>query len=75
MYVGIFSGKMLDLQHQYNNCTTIHHMRVGPRGVIVQLLYWCCTRIKSLFSGMNNTIASTTIGFFFFFFFFEIIQL
>jgi len=23
-------GKMLDLQHQYNNCTTIPHMRVGP---------------------------------------------
>jgi hypothetical protein len=22
--------KMLDLQHQYNNCTTIPHMRVGP---------------------------------------------
>jgi len=22
--------KMLDLQHQYNNCTTISHMRVGP---------------------------------------------
>jgi hypothetical protein len=21
---------MLDLQHQYNNCTTIPHMRVGP---------------------------------------------
>jgi hypothetical protein len=21
---------MLDLQHQYNNCTTISHMRVGP---------------------------------------------
>jgi hypothetical protein len=34
---------MLDLQHQYNNCTTIPHMRVGPT-------YWgpphvrgCCT--------------------------------
>jgi hypothetical protein len=25
--------KMLDLQHQYNNCTTILHMRVG-------LTYW-----------------------------------
>jgi hypothetical protein len=25
--------KMLDLQHQYNNCTTIPHMRVG-------LTYW-----------------------------------
>jgi hypothetical protein len=22
--------KMLDLQHQYKNCTTIPHMRVGP---------------------------------------------
>jgi len=22
--------KMLDLQHQYNNCTTIPHIRVGP---------------------------------------------
>jgi hypothetical protein len=21
---------MLDLQHQYNNCTTIPHMKVGP---------------------------------------------
>jgi hypothetical protein len=36
---------MLDLQHQYNNCTTIPHMRVGPtyvRGccaVVVLVLY------------------------------------
>jgi hypothetical protein len=28
-----FVWKMLDLQHQYNNCTTIPHMRVG-------LTYW-----------------------------------
>jgi hypothetical protein len=26
----IYIWKMLDLQHQYNNCTTIPHMRVGP---------------------------------------------
>jgi hypothetical protein len=26
---------MLDLQHQYNNCTTIPHMRVGPTYVLV----------------------------------------
>jgi hypothetical protein len=29
----IFFWKMLDLQHQYNNCTTIPHMMVG-------LTYW-----------------------------------
>jgi hypothetical protein len=44
--------KMLDLQHQYNNCTTIPHMRVGPTywspPSCEGLLYWCCTRIKSL---------------------------
>jgi hypothetical protein len=26
----IYKKKMLDLQHQYNNCTTTPHMRVGP---------------------------------------------
>jgi hypothetical protein len=27
------------VQHQYNNCTTTPHMRVGPSE---RLLYWCC---------------------------------
>jgi hypothetical protein len=39
-------GKMLDLQHQYNNCTTILHMRVGPTywdlSSCEGLLYSCC---------------------------------
>jgi hypothetical protein len=26
---------MLDLQHQYNNCTTTPHIRVGPSVVLV----------------------------------------
>jgi hypothetical protein len=26
----IFIGKMLDLQHQHNRCTTTSHIRVGP---------------------------------------------
>jgi hypothetical protein len=38
--------KMLDLQHQYNNCTTIPHMRVGPTywgpPSCERLLYSCC---------------------------------
>jgi hypothetical protein len=37
---------MLDLQHQYNNCTTIPHMRVGPTywgpPSCEELLYSCC---------------------------------
>jgi len=37
---------MLDLQHQYNNCTTIPHMRVGPTywgpPSYEGLLYSCC---------------------------------
>jgi hypothetical protein len=38
--------KMLDLQHQYNNCTTISHMRVGPTlwspSSCEELLCSCC---------------------------------
>jgi hypothetical protein len=38
--------KMLDLQHQYNNCTTIPHMRVGSTywdpPSCEELLYHCC---------------------------------
>jgi hypothetical protein len=38
--------KMLDLQHQYNNCTIIPHMRVGPTywgpPSCEGLLYSCC---------------------------------
>jgi hypothetical protein len=43
-------GKMLDLQHQYNNPLheggfyILGHTLMW--GVVVQLLYWCCTRIK-----------------------------
>jgi hypothetical protein len=41
--------KMLDLQHQYNNCTTIPHMRVGPTywgpPSCEGLLYSCCIDI------------------------------
>jgi len=37
---------MLDLQHQYNNCTTIPHMRVSPTywspPSCEGLLYSCC---------------------------------
>jgi hypothetical protein len=37
---------MLDLQHQYNNCTTIPHMRMGPiywgSPSCEELLYSCC---------------------------------
>jgi hypothetical protein len=40
---------MLDLQHQYNNCTTIPHMRVGPTywgpPSCEGLLYSCCIDI------------------------------
>jgi hypothetical protein len=42
----IMGWKMLDLQHQYNNCTTISHMRVSPTywGPLSceGLLYSCC---------------------------------
>jgi hypothetical protein len=38
--------KMLDLQHQYNNCTTTPHMKVGPTywgpPSCEELLYSCC---------------------------------
>jgi hypothetical protein len=44
--------KILDLQHEYNNCTTIPHMKVGPTHWSLpsceELLWWCSTRIKSL---------------------------
>jgi hypothetical protein len=44
--VGLTLRKMLDLQHQYNNCTTILHMRVGPTywgpPSCEGLLYNCC---------------------------------
>jgi hypothetical protein len=30
IYIYIYIWKMLDLQQQYNNCTTISHMRVSP---------------------------------------------
>jgi hypothetical protein len=40
---------MLDLQHQYNNCTTITHMRVGNTywgpPSCEELLYSCCIGI------------------------------
>jgi len=40
---------MLDLQHQYNNYTTIPHMRVGPTywgsPSCEGLLYSCCIGI------------------------------
>jgi hypothetical protein len=40
---------MLDLQHQYNNCTTIPHMRVGPTywgpPSCEGLLYSCCISV------------------------------
>jgi hypothetical protein len=48
VYIYIYR-KMLDLQHQYNNCTTIPHMRVGPiywgPPSCEGLLYSCCIRI------------------------------
>jgi hypothetical protein len=41
--------KMLDLQHQYNNCTTIPHMRVDPTywgpPSCEGLLYSCCISV------------------------------
>jgi hypothetical protein len=44
-----FFREMLDLQHQYNNCTTIPHMRVGPTywgpPSCEGLLYSCCIGI------------------------------
>jgi hypothetical protein len=44
--------KMLDLQHQYNNCTTIPHMRVGPSmwdpPLCERLLYNCCIGVVNL---------------------------
>jgi hypothetical protein len=38
---------MLDLQHQYNNCTTTPHMRVGPTRKMLDLQhqYNNCTTI------------------------------
>jgi hypothetical protein len=45
------SGKMLDIQHQYNNPSHEGGSHIlGPTfmwRVVVQLLWWCCTRIKS----------------------------
>jgi hypothetical protein len=53
---------MLDLQHQYNNCTTIPHMRVGPTywgpPSCKGLLYWCCTIIKSHLGGIESLFIS-----------------
>jgi hypothetical protein len=40
---------MINLQHQYNNCTTISHMRVGPTywgpPSCEGLLYSCCISV------------------------------
>jgi hypothetical protein len=33
---------MLDLQHQYNNCTTTPHMRVGPMCGTYPHVRGCC---------------------------------
>jgi hypothetical protein len=44
--LGVAHMKMLDLQHQYTNYTTIPHMRVGPTywgpPSCEGLLYSCC---------------------------------
>jgi hypothetical protein len=42
MLLEYFIWKMLDLQHQYNNCTTIPHMRVGFTGAHPHVR-GCCT--------------------------------
>jgi len=42
-HIHIEIGKMLDLQHQYNNCTTIPHVRMGPT-------YWGPPSCEGLYS-------------------------
>jgi hypothetical protein len=61
----ILLGKMLDLQHQYNNPSHEggSHM-LGPTlmwRVVVQLLYWCCTRIKSLLLVHSTALVSGVV--------------
>jgi len=49
---------MLDLQHQYNNCTTIPHMRVGPiywgPPSCEELLYSCCIGVVQESNPLTN---------------------
>jgi hypothetical protein len=49
VHAWFFGRKMLDLQHQYNNCTTIPYMRVGPTywssPSCKMLLYSCCISV------------------------------
>jgi hypothetical protein len=47
-------GKMLDLQHQYNNCTTTPHMRVGP---VFKTLHNSCARV--IFLSIQPSFKST----------------
>jgi hypothetical protein len=59
---------MLDLQHQYNNCTTISHMRVGPTywgpPSYEGLLYSCCIDVVQESNPLHNsyTTQDTLVG-------------
>jgi hypothetical protein len=59
---------MLDLQHQYNNRTTIPHMRVGPTywgpPSCKGLLYSCCIGVvqeSNLHWGETQFVSSTSM--------------
>jgi len=53
---------MLDLQHQYNNCTTIPHMRVGPTywgpPSCEGLLYSCCSGVVQESNPMQKSFGN-----------------
>jgi hypothetical protein len=58
---------MLDLQHQYNNRTTIPHMRVSPTywGLpsCEGLLYSCCIRVVQESNPHSRHVDPIHIGF------------
>jgi hypothetical protein len=51
-YIYIYIWDLILVQHQYNNCTTIPHMRVGPNMwdplSCERLLYSCCIGVVNL---------------------------
>jgi hypothetical protein len=61
---------MLDLQHQYNNYTTIPHMRVGPTywgpPSCEGLLYSCCISVvqesNPIFKIVEELLSDRRVG-------------
>jgi hypothetical protein len=64
--ITLYIWKMLDLQHQYNNCTTISHIRVGPSiwgpPSCEGLLYSCCIGVVNLTFSNDWTLLQSLIS-------------